>query len=576
MKRVFRGLALAAIAAGLALGGCAQRDGTSEDASGAARHIIRIAGSDDVYPLARALAAQYEKAQSTDSIVFLPPTHTRGGAAGIQVGDADIGLLSRPLSREEKGRSTTYLHLAHDLIVFATHPDVGVDSLSRQQLLDIYSGRITNWKDVGGSAAEIVVLDRPEHTSVKMILRQKLFGSSFAITPKATAIENPDDMMTSLTVVENAIGYLSFGNAVLSNVGVKFIAVDEVRPTLDDFRRGRYAYTRPFGFVIGPSPSRAAMRFIKFMYSEGVRRTIEGHGFAPITMDLIIGVLPEQDLLAQEQRYAPMVDYLSERLGLQITVELRLLPSYGDVIDEFQAGRINAAFLGSLAFALARAQAGVEPIARPEKNGVSQYRSLIVTRKDSGIEGWADLRGKSFGFVDKATTAGYLYPLIYFRNHGVRRPRTFLGSIVFTGSHDLLFKKVFDGELDAGAAKDLMLDEVSKARPEISRDLRVLSVSPPVPNNTFVLTGDLKFPCFDCHDLVPVVAEEIAPSVPRAPEDFNELITGLLLGLHESKQGRMVLAALGADRFVRTTVDDLREVNRMIRQAGFDPSTYRP
>jgi hypothetical protein len=54
------------------------------------------------------------------------------------------------------------------------------------------------------------------------------------------------------------------------------------------------------------------------------------------------------------------------------------------------------------------------------------------------------------------------------------------------------------------------------------------------------------------------------------------MIAALLLNLHESPQGRRVLDSLGADRFVKTTVDDLREVNRMIRQAGHDPRTYRP
>jgi phosphate/phosphite/phosphonate ABC transporter binding protein len=530
-----------------------------------------------VYPLVQALAHQFEKSHAGYRITFAPPTHTRGGAAAVSLGEADIGLISRPLTATEKEpTSTTYLHLAHDLLVFATHRNVDVKGLSRQQVLDIYSGKVTNWGDVGGDDAPITVLGRDEHTSLKIILRQHLFGPSFAVTPNAVVLERPEDMITSLAMVEKAIGYVSFGNAILSDQGINYLAIDGVRPLLEEVQKGHYPYTRPFGFLLGPKPSRATMRFVRFMYSEEGRRTIEGHGFVPVSMDLTIAVLPEQDLLAQEQRYAPLVDYLSQHLGVQTTVELKLLPNYGEVIKKFQEGQINAAFLGSLAFALARAQAGVEPIARPEKDGVSQYRGLIVTRKDSGIKDWADLRGKSFGLVDRATTAGYLYPLIYFHEHGVNRPEEYLGSIVYTGSHDLLFIKVYDGELDAGAAKDLMLQQVAKTRPKIKEDLRIIALSAPVPNNTFVMSSELDFPCFRCHELVPATSSETSGNVPRRSEDLKEMIAELLLGLHESSVGREVLEALGADRFVKTTDADLREVNRMIQEAGFDPKDYRP
>ncbi len=559
----------------LAVGGCGREEPATNGES-VEEHLIRVSGSDDVYPLVQALARQFEKNNAGYRVTFAPPTHTRGGAAGISLGDTDIGLISRPLTATEKEPTSTYLHLAHDLLVFATHRNVPVKGLSRQQVLDIYSGKITNWGEVGGDDAPIAVLERDEHTSLKIVLRQHLFGPSFAVTPNAVVLERPEHMITSLAMVENAIGYVSFGNAILSGQAINYLPIDGARPLLEEVQKGRYPYTRPFGFLLGPKPSRATMRFVRFMYSEEGRRTMEGHGFAPVSIDLTIAVLPEQDLLAQEQRYAPLMDYLSQHLGVQTTVQLKLLPNYGEVIKKFQEGQINAAFLGSLAFALARAQAGVEPIARPERDGVSQYRGLIVARKDSGIKDWADLRGKSFGLVDRATTAGYLYPLIYFKEHGVNRPEEYLGSIVYTGSHDLLFLKVYDGELDAGAAKDLMLQQVAKTSPKIKKDLRILAVSPPVPNNAFVLSGDLDFPCFRCHELVPATSSETSVNVPRQPEDLKQMIAELLLGLHESPEGRAVLEALGADRFVKTTDADLREVNRMIRDAGFDPKDYRP
>jgi phosphate/phosphite/phosphonate ABC transporter binding protein len=538
--------------------------------------LIRIGGSDDVYPLARTLAVEFEKQNASYHIAFSPPAHTRGGVAGVAVAELDIGLVSRPLKPEEREQQLTHLHLAEDVVVVAVHRDVPVRRLSSQQLLDIYRGTISSWQELGGGDQPIAVLDRAEHTSLKIAMRQHLFGEELQVISTATVLERPADMVTSLGVVKGAIGYLSLGEAILASLDASVVAIDGIEPRPANVKTSGYTYTRPFGFVVGPQPSEAAMRFISFVYSDQGRRIIEGHGFLQVTMDLVIAALPEQDLLAQEQRYSPLIEFLSQRLGMQTTVKLRLLPNYGEVIKELQTGRVNAAFLGSMAFALAAAQVGVKPIVRPEKDGISQYRGLIVTRKGSGITDWKGLKGKRFGMVDKGTTAGYIFPLIYFRRHGIDHPEQFLGEIVYTGSHDLLFLKVHAGELDAGAAKDLMLNEVARTRPEVAEDLLILETSRPVPNNVFVLSNNLSFPCLRCHALVPKAEGAAALSPPRRAQDVNELLGQILLHLHESPEGRQVLEALGADRFVRTTDEDLQEVNRMIREAGFAPESYLP
>ncbi len=65
-------------------------------------------------------------------------------------------------------------------------------------------------------------------------------------------------------------------------------------------------------------------------------------------------------------------------------------------------------------------------------------------------------------------------------------------------------------------------------------------------------------------------------NVPRKPDELKELLSDILLNLHRSPDGKEVLKALGADRFVKTTLEDLREVNNMIYKAGLDPVNYNP
>ena len=562
---------------GLLTAACSEYGGEPANKSRRSKtELIRVAGSEDVYLLTEILARQFERTTPGYRVVLSPPTLSRGGIAEAALGTADIGLVARQLKPEEDRGNTTFLHLAKDIVVFATHRSVGVNNLSREQLLDIYAGKIANWKEVGGPDAAITVLDLADHLSLKIVLRQQLFGPALVVTPAAIVLNRAQDVLTSLHTIENSIGYLSLGNVTLEHTEAGILRLDAVAPTLSNLQQGRYTLARPFGLLIGPSPSRATMLFVKFLHGEEARRDMELNGFLPITMDFTVGVLPEQGLLAQQRRYEPLMDYLGQELRLPLKPKLELLPSYAAAVEAFRSGRIDAAFLGSLDFALARAQVGVEPLVRPEKNGVSSYRGVIVARKDSGIADWRDLKGRSFGFVDKSTTAGYIFPLLYFRQHGITHPEDYLGSTVYTGSHDLVFTKVYKGELDAGAAKDLILTELAKSSPKIAEELRVLDSSPPVPNNVFVLASKREFPCFDCHSSSPPASLSSNPNVPRGPDALKSTLTRAFLSLPESANGRRVLEALGADRFIETTLDDLQVVNQLLQDAGFDPGSYRP
>ncbi len=557
-----------ALVVGTAGAGCRRTPPAARDDTSAER-IVHVAGSSDAYLLARALASQFEKKSPGHRIIFAPAADNGHAVDAVLRDDADIGVIARPLSQDERRSSLTYLHVAHDLVAFATHPGLGVASLTRQQLLDIYAGDVVNWKQVGGPDAPIVVFHRPAGDALELVLRDRFFGPGFHVTDRAVVVDRPEETISEVAATQYSIGFVSLGNAIMSGETVALLAIDGAKPTLADFRKGRYPLSRPFGLVIGPSPSRAAMHFVKFIYGTDARRVIEGHGFAPVTMDLVIGIPPERDLLLQERRYRSLVDYLGRHMGMQITVELKLFPSYGDVLEELREGRVNAAFLGGLSLAVAKREMSMEPIAVVQRNGTSTARGLLVTRKDRNIHSWKDLKGKTLGLVDRESATGYLYPLLYFRERGVEQLDHFVGKIVFTGSHDLAFTKVASGELDAAAGKDSVLRDISRVKPEIASALRVLASSPPLPGETFVLARDLRFPCFDCHDLG-TAADTV--DMPQRPDELDELLRELLLGLHDDSDGARVLDALGADRFTPPTSEPLREVEKMIERAEFPSS----
>ncbi len=261
---------------------------------------------------------------------------------------------------------------------------------------------------------------------------------------------------------------------------------------------------------------------------------------------LRIGLIPEQNIFRQLERYEPLADYLQERTG--IGIRLVVVPRYSNIIDSFDSLKLDGAVLGSFTYTLAHARLGVVALARPEGvDGASTYHGILFVRRDSGIRTARQMRGKRFAFVDKATTAGYLLPLDYFHKNGVGDYRRYFRETWFAGTHEDAIYDVLDGRADAGAAKNTVFERLAAADGRISRDLAVLARSPDVPENALALRGD------------------VAEPVRRAVSDA-------LTGMHDDPAGREVLRKFGARRFIATGEADYRPVLEYARAIAVDLS----
>ncbi|KPK00483.1 MAG: hypothetical protein AMJ60_01150 [Desulfobacterales bacterium SG8_35] len=263
---------------------------------------------------------------------------------------------------------------------------------------------------------------------------------------------------------------------------------------------------------------------------------------------LVIGLLPEMNVFKQKQRFKPLAAYLSERLG--ITVRLTILSSYGEIIERIKEGDVDGAFLGSFTGALAITQLGVLPLARPiNMDGTSTYYGQIFVRYDSNIKSVADMKGKSLALVEKATTAGYLFPVAWLKRNGVEDINTYFSDHFFTGSHDAAVDAVLNSKADVGAAKNTIYDGMRKLNPQIDNELIILASSPRVPSNGLCVRKDL------------------------APQ-YKEQVKDLLINLHQDQEGIEVLQKLGAKRFVETSREDYQPVLDLAKEAGIDLGKY--
>jgi phosphonate transport system substrate-binding protein len=268
----------------------------------------------------------------------------------------------------------------------------------------------------------------------------------------------------------------------------------------------------------------------------------------PPERTILIGLIPEQNIFKQIERYEPLADYLSGKTGVRIN--LKILPRYGNIIDNFRSEGLDGAFFGSFAYALAHEKLGVSVIARPvAQDNTSTYHGLIFVRKDSGIRTIADMKGKRFAFVDKATTAGYLLPLEYFHNHGVKNFRTYFRETYFTGTHEDAILDVLNGKTDVGAAKNTVFQRMAEKDGRIMKELVILERSPDVPENGLALKKDLE-------------------------ETLRERFRAALLAMNDDPEGKKILERFGAKGFIPTTEGDYDPVYRYAREIHLDLSKY--
>ena len=253
-------------------------------------------------------------------------------------------------------------------------------------------------------------------------------------------------------------------------------------------------------------------------------------------------------MFEQKKRYRPVADYLSKKAGVE--VELCVLSRYGNILENFVSNRLDGAFFGSFTGALALRKLGVEALARPEYlDGTSTYHGLLFVRKDSGIAGGNEMKGKRFAFVDKATTAGYLLPLYYFKMQGIDDHRSWFRESYFSGTHEGSIYDVLERKADVGAAKNSVFARLASRDPRISAELMILARSPDVPENGLCVREDLG-------------------------TSLKTKVKETLLNMDHDEEGRETLREFGARRFVATIEEDYAVVFEFAAKIGLDLKTY--
>ncbi len=204
-----------------------------------------------------------------------------------------------------------------------------------------------------------------------------------------------------------------------------------------------------------------------------------------LNMGLIPAEKPEEVIAT----FRPLVEHLEKSLGME--VKPFVATDYAGVIEAMRVGRIDVAWYGPFSYVLAAERAGAVAIAKGmDLRGKTVYYSVIITHRDSGIKTLNDLKGKSFAFVDPASTSGYLVPAFMLKKAGLD-PEEDFGSLIFAGGHDAVGLAVKYRKVDAGAIAEVRLRGMVEKGVIAEGEVIILATSDPIPNTPIAVRRDL-------------------------------------------------------------------------------------
>ena len=220
-------------------------------------------GSTSMKSVIGALGEFFQNANSGVTFTY-NPTGSGSGIQAVSEGRCDIGLASRGLKDDEKSSGLTETVLAYDGIAVVVSPENPVSDLTIEQIADIYTGKITNWSEVGGNDAEIVLIGREAGSGTRDGF-ESITGTEEACQYRQE-LTSTGDVIATVSQNPNAIGYASL-SAVKESV--KALSVGGVAPSEDTVKDGSYLIQRPFVLVTkdGVTLSPAAQAFFDYATS---------------------------------------------------------------------------------------------------------------------------------------------------------------------------------------------------------------------------------------------------------------------------------------------------------------------
>ena len=270
-------LLISVFAAGLALTGCGGNDAGESGSSGK----ITVSGSSALLPLAKDAAKKF-KAKNDQVSITLNAGGSGTGLKQVSEGSVDIGnsdVFAKEKLPEAKAAELVDYKVAVTVMAPVVSKEIGtnVKSLTKAQLQDIFTGKVTNWKDVGGPDEAVVLITRPSTSGTRALFTKYALDGKEELSNKSMETDDSGTLVQTVSQTKGAIGYVAL--SYLMNNTVTPLAIDGVEPTLDNVYNGKYPVWGYEHMYTKGEAAGAVKAFIDFIMSKDYSADIEKQGY---------------------------------------------------------------------------------------------------------------------------------------------------------------------------------------------------------------------------------------------------------------------------------------------------------
>lgn len=278
-----RKLVLAALAAMMVVSaaGCGgEQKNESSSNTAAVSGSITGSGSSALLPLVKDAAEKF-KANNKDVTITLNAGGSGTGLKQVSDGSVDMGNSDVPAETKlDKAKAEKLVDHKVCVMTVATivNKDVGVKNLTRQQLQDIFTAKVTNWKDVGGPDKPIVLVTRPKTSGTRALFKQYAINGAEEADNKSLETDNSGILIQSVAQNPGAIGYVALPY-LINDKSVDVLAIDGVEPTLENTYSGKYAVWGYEHIYTSKEPKAAVKAFLEYIMGDEYGKRIEELGY---------------------------------------------------------------------------------------------------------------------------------------------------------------------------------------------------------------------------------------------------------------------------------------------------------
>ena len=259
--------------------GCGKKNEENKTNTDTPPETVTISGSTSVGPLIEKEAEKFKKENTGINVEI----NQIGSSAGIKDainGTVEIGMSSRDLKEEEIAEGLVEVEVAFDGMAVITSKNNKIDCLKLSDVKDIYTGKITNWKDVGGEDSQIVVVSREDGSGTRDAFQEIVGYTSEELYKESIIGDGSGNIKTTVAGNNHAIGFISFEYI---DDSVNAVKIDDIAPIAENVKNGEYKLSRPFLLVYKEENLKEnGNKLIDFILSKEGQNIVEESGLIRI------------------------------------------------------------------------------------------------------------------------------------------------------------------------------------------------------------------------------------------------------------------------------------------------------